>query len=98
MISCYNNIMDLIIKPELLTDERHLTTAEIYYHLPDFPCLLQTYIWQDVDTTPDFPMLYQFLNFWERKLEGKLHSVEIVKADILTPTHFSYADEEYTLQ
>ena len=38
-----------------------LATARILYHLPDHPRLLQTYIWQDYDLAPDFPILS---NFW----------------------------------
>ena len=31
-----------------------LTTAEILYHLPDHPGLLQSYLWQDYDLAPAF--------------------------------------------
>ena len=54
-----------------------LTTAEILYHMPDHPDLLQTYIWQDLDIAPRFPVLRGFLDFWQRELDGKLHSVRI---------------------
>lgn len=37
-----------------LADYR-LTTAEILYHMPDHPGLLQTYVWQDLDRAPQFP-------------------------------------------
>lgn len=29
-----------------------LTTAEILYHMPDYPDLLQTFIWQTLDIAP----------------------------------------------
>jgi hypothetical protein len=32
-----------------------LTTAEILYHLPDHPHLLQSFVWQHHDLFPDFP-------------------------------------------
>jgi uncharacterized protein Usg len=32
-----------------------LTTAEITYHLPDYPNLLQHFIWQDLGVLPHFP-------------------------------------------
>ena len=32
-----------------------LTTANILYHLPDHPGILQTYIWQEYDLQPTFP-------------------------------------------
>ena len=54
-----------------------LTTAEILYHMPDHPGLLQTYVWQELDLAPQFPELQRFLDFWSRSLDGKLHSVRI---------------------
>ena len=39
-----------------------LTTAEILYRLPDYPRLLQSYIWQDYDVAPEFPKLVDFLD------------------------------------
>ncbi|WP_257815539.1 usg protein [Phenylobacterium sp. J367] len=41
-----------------------LTTAEILYRMPDHPALLQSYIWQDYDLFPEFPVLKKFLDFW----------------------------------
>ena len=54
-----------------------LTTAEIIYHLPDTPHLLQSYLWQDYDLCPKFPILKHFLDFWQRELDGPLHSVTV---------------------
>ena len=58
-------------------DGYRLATAEILYHLPDHPKLLQTYVWQDYDIAPGFPVLKRFLDFWTRSLDGKLHSVRL---------------------
>ncbi|MCV9943656.1 usg protein [Rhizobium sp. BT-175] len=52
-----------------------LTTAHILYRMPDFESVLQTYVWQDYDLAPDFPEMHRFLDFWQSKLEGPLHSV-----------------------
>jgi uncharacterized protein Usg len=41
-----------------------LTTAQILYRLPDHPSLLQTFVWQDYDLCPRFPVLNKFLAFW----------------------------------
>ena len=57
-----------------------LTTAEILYHLPDHPALLQSFVWQQLDMAPEFPVLRKFLDFWARNIEGKLHSVKIGQA------------------
>ena len=37
-----------------------LTTAQILYRLPDHPLLLQTFVWQDYDQCPTFPVLNVF--------------------------------------
>ncbi len=61
----------------LLIEGYRLTTAEILYHLPDYPSLLQSFVWQDYDLAPRFPVLGKFLNFWEENLDGKVHSVNV---------------------
>ncbi|HEY8353037.1 MAG TPA: hypothetical protein VIK87_10865 [Sphingomonadales bacterium] len=74
-----------------------LTTAEILYHMPDHPGLLQTYVWQDFDLAPRFPILKKFLDFWEGNLEGKLHTVTVASTEIITPREFRFADVNLTL-
>jgi uncharacterized protein Usg len=61
-----------------------LSTAEILYHLPDHPRLLQTYVWQDYDIAPRFPVLYRFLDFWTRQIEGRLHSVRVAGKQVIS--------------
>jgi len=62
-----------------------LTTAEIIYRMPDHPAVLQSYIWQELDLAPDFPMLKKFLDFWTRNIEGKLHAVRVAQAQLIKP-------------
>jgi uncharacterized protein Usg len=83
---------------ELLLSDYRLTTADILYHLPDHPSLLQSYVWQEHDISPDFPILMKFLDFWERKLDGKLHSVQVTSCELIKPSEFIYADGEFYLQ
>ncbi len=62
-----------------------LTTAEILYRLPDHPALLQSYVWQELDLLPDLPGLRRFLEFWERRIEGRLHSVRVCALRAISP-------------
>jgi len=62
-----------------------LATAHILYRLPDHPAFLQSYIWQEYDKCPKFPELHKFLAFWERELDGKLHSVKVVHQELIKP-------------
>ena len=59
-----------------------LTTAEILYRLPDHPALLQSYIWQELDIAPQYPVLTKFLDLWRREIEGTLHSVRVASAPL----------------
>jgi uncharacterized protein Usg len=67
-----------------------LTTAEILYHLPDHPRLLQTYVWQDLDLAPEYPVLHKFLEFWDRELDGKVHSVRVATAKLVKPARYRH--------
>jgi len=60
-----------------------LTTAEILYRIPDHPDVLQSFIWQDLDIAPQYPVLRKFLDFWQRELEGPLHSVRVASSKIV---------------
>jgi uncharacterized protein Usg len=74
-----------------------LTTAEILYRLPDHPSLLQSYVWQDYDLAPQFPVLTKFLTFWREKLEGPLHSVRIAHCRLIKATEIQALGGEFLI-
>jgi len=74
-----------------------LTTANILYRLPDYPRFLQTYVWQEYDVFPSFPVLKRFLAFWERELAGPLHSVTVAHARLIRPSELRAFDGEFYL-
>ena len=74
-----------------------LTTAEILYHMPDHPKLLQSYIWQDYDLCPDFPVLRKFLDFWARTLDGALHSVTVGHSRLIRPAELKAIGADFKL-
>lgn len=70
-----------------------LTTAEILYHMPDHPRLLQSFLWQDYDIAPEFPCLIRFLTFWRKELDGPLHSVRVGHSKLLKPAELKMRTE-----
>ena len=74
-----------------------LTTAEILYHMPDHPGVLQTFIWQKLDLAPEFPELMRFLDFWRREIEGPLHSVRVASSALIRPAELRYANGQFLL-
>ena len=83
---------------ELLFRDYRLTTAEILYHLPDHPSLLQTYVWQNYDIAPRFPVLTRFIEFWETTLDGKLHSVKVASTKVIGPSQYRHVRHLMRLQ
>jgi uncharacterized protein Usg len=59
--------------------------------------LLQSYIWQELDIAPSFPVLHKFLHFWQSSLEGKLYVVKVAHENLITPGEFTYCGNEFTL-
>ena len=74
-----------------------LTTADILYHLPDHPGLLQRFVWQRYDLHPHYPELRRFLDFWRRSLDGPLHSVRVAHARLIKPAEWRNVNEEFRL-
>jgi uncharacterized protein Usg len=74
-----------------------LTTAEILYHMPDHPSLLQSFIWQEYDLSPKFPKLKGFLDFWSSHLDGKLYKIRIAHAALIKPAELAMIDGEFRL-
>ncbi|MBV8096916.1 MAG: Usg family protein [Acetobacteraceae bacterium] len=80
--------MSLILQ---LKDYR-LTTAHIYQHMPDHPGLLQEFLWQQYDQAPGFPELRKFLDFWQTKLDGKIHFVRVASASLVKTSEWRHTE------
>jgi uncharacterized protein Usg len=82
---------------ELQLKGYRLTTAQILYHMPDHPGLLQEFLWQHLDIAPRYPVLSKFLDFWSHNIDGKLHSVMVAHADVIQPAEFRAVDGRVAL-
>jgi uncharacterized protein Usg len=82
---------------KLQLNDYRLTTAEILYHMPDHPALLQSFIWQEYDIAPRYPELHKFLGFWTRQIEGRLHSVILASRGIVSAAEIAIAGVEFRL-
>jgi len=82
---------------ELLLKGYGLTTAEIFYRMPDYRNVLNTFVWQDYDLAPDYPRLFGFIAFWQAKIEGPLHSVRFCHRKMLKPGEWRNQVGEFIL-
>ena len=74
-----------------------LTTAEMFYRLPDFRNVLNTFVWQDNDLAPDYPRLFKFIEYWQAKIEGPLHSVRFTHRKLIAPGEWRNVVGEWRL-
>ena len=70
---------------ELMLKGYGLTTAELYYHIPDYPHVLNSFIWQEYDLSPDYPEMFRFIEFWHTQIDGPLHSVRFTHRKLIRP-------------
>ena len=82
---------------ELQLQDYRLSSAEILYHMPVHPALLQTCLWQRMDLAPKFPKLHEFLKFWQDSLDGRLHSVCVMNVRLVKPAEIKAVDGVFTL-
>jgi uncharacterized protein Usg len=73
-----------------------LTTAEIFYRMPDYRNILQTFVWQDYDVFPEFPELQKFLRFWST-LDGPLHRVRVAHQCLIRPSEFKVVNGSFVM-
>ena len=83
---------------EMMLKGYGLTTAQIFYRLPDFRNILNTFVWQEYDLAPDYPRLFKFIEFWQEKIEGPLHSVRFVHRKLIAPGEWRNVAGEFTVQ
>ncbi|MDJ0820905.1 MAG: aspartate-semialdehyde dehydrogenase [Paracoccaceae bacterium] len=69
---------------ELMLKGYGLTTAEFFYRMPDYRNVLNSLTWQCYDTAPDFPKLFEYIDFWGREIDGPLHSVRFTHRKLLS--------------
>ena len=86
-----------VTETELMLKGYGLTTAEIYYRMPDYRNVLNTFVWQQYDLAPDYPELFKFIEFWQTKIEGPLHSVRFTHHKLIGAAEWRQVRGEFRL-
>lgn len=86
-----------VTETELMLKGYGLTTAEITYRLPDYRNVLNTFVWQQYDLAPDYPELFKFIEFWQTKIEGPLHSVRFTHRKMIGAAEWRQVKGEFRL-
>ena len=60
-----------------------LSSGEILYRMPDFPSMLQSFVWQQYDNPREIPELHRYLNFWNINIDATLHAWRVACAELI---------------
>lgn len=80
-----------------INDEFRLTTVQIVYHIPDYFSILQTFVWQTLDYSPEYPRIHNFLSYWETNIEASIHSVQIGDRPLTSEDTIKTVDKYYKI-
>lgn len=70
---------------ELMLKGYGRTTAEFFYGMPDSPNVINSLTTQFYDVAPDYPRLFEMIEFWSEEIEGPLRSVQFTHSTMLKP-------------
>lgn len=54
-----------------------LVTLNILYYRVDYQNLIQEFLWQTYDVTPELPKIHNFLIFWKNNIEAVIKEVNV---------------------
>jgi len=57
--------------------KRNIVLLDIYYYMPDHTNLVQEFIWQTEDTTPNLPRVHKFLGYWKENIDATIQQILI---------------------
>jgi uncharacterized protein Usg len=52
-------------------------SVQVVYYIPDYLHLVNEFIWQTEDQQPDYPRITQFLNYWDKHIDGPIKEAYI---------------------
>jgi uncharacterized protein Usg len=82
---------------ELMLKGYGLTTAELFYRIPDYRNVINSFVWQDYDLAPDYPQVFKVIEFWQEKVDGSLHSVRFTHRKLIGPGEWRNMVGEFRL-
>ena len=61
--------------------KKNVVTVDILYYMPDFNDIVQEFIWQTPDITPELPRVHKFLNHWHKNIDAVIKEVQVSYSD-----------------
>lgn len=59
----------------ILLPKKSIITIDVFYYFPEYPLLIQEFVWQTEDRVPEIPRTRKFLKYWETNIDGLIKEV-----------------------
>ena len=54
-----------------------LATVQVIYHIPDHIHIVNEFSWQTKDRLPEYPRIHEFLDYWDKNIDGPIKEAYI---------------------
>lgn len=61
----------------IILKKTSLITTNVYYYIPDYPGLVNMFLFQCEDYIPDIPKIHKFLKYWKDNDLAKVQEIII---------------------
>lgn len=72
-----------------------MTTVKVEYFIPDYPTILQEFVWQTLDQPPRFPRVKRFIHHWDENIEAIINEIFLTHVDTFGKEHYTTVDQIY---
>lgn len=62
--------------------EPTIVTVQVFYFIPNYRSLLNSFLWQTLDVSPRYPRIGRFLDFWRREIDAVIQDVVICDSNV----------------
>jgi len=62
---------------EIIFKKWTIASVQVVYYIPDYWSLVNEFIWQTEDRLPDYPRITEFLDYWDKHIDGPMKEAYI---------------------
>ena len=58
-----------------------IASVQVVYYIPDYLSIINEFVWQTEDQKPKYPRITEFLDYWDKNIDGPIKEVFIYDHD-----------------
>ena len=80
----------------IIIKKRTIASVQVIYYLPDYENILNEFIWQTEDISPEFPRIDKFIKYWDKNIEGPIDSIDFCSSHAIN-YNLMFVDCDFTI-